>query len=111
MNTICSCFTCIVAIMFGLILNGMCLLCNFIEKDWGWFVWDIIVIILGVIAIRWLYKRANSIEESMQRNIQTVMNLQLFDLMRMAFGKYPDAFRNDFGANPKDKEDEVATDK
>ena len=102
MKTICSCFTGIVAIMFGLILNGICLICNFIEKDWGWFAWDIVVIILGVLAIRGLYKRAKSIEEAREASIRMIYDVLPID--RIIVHRIMSEF---FKTSKKDKEDEV----
>lgn len=100
------------AVMCPLIVADFYFLLEGIFKgNWITITLNAIAIVVGIWAIRGVYRRANSIEESMQRNIQTVMNLQLFDLMRKAFENHPDAFQNGFGANPKDKTDEVEADK
>ena len=65
----------------------------------------------GIWGIKCVYEIAKRIEEDMRRDIQTVMNLQLFDLMRKAFTNHPDAFQNGFRGKTKDNENEVEADK
>lgn len=68
---------------------------------------NILLVCVNVWFARKCYKRAKRLEEYMKKDIRTLLNLQLFDLMRHAFERHPDAFSNGFGSNTKDKEDEV----
>lgn len=110
MKTITNCFLYIAILVAAGLLNVLCLGINICERQWWLVALDAVAVVICVWAIRLNYKRAKRLEEYMKKDIQTVMNLQLFDLMRHAFEKHPDAFSNGFGTNPKTKEDEVEED-
>ena len=110
-NTLSKCFL-YIAVMCPLILANFYFAFIYIESEkWHIAVLNIIAVVIGIIGIVIVYKITKRIENKMCDNIRTVMNLQAFDLLGKVFAKHPDFNPNGFGGNPKDKEDEVATDK
>lgn len=110
MRTITNCFLYIAILVAVCLLNVRCLGINIRTQDWWGVAMSAVAVAICAWAIRLTYKRAKQLEEYMKKDIQTLLNLQLFDLMRHAFERHPDAFSNGFGTNPKAKEDEVEED-
>lgn len=110
MKTLTNCFLYIAILLALCFLNILCLGIDIHARDWWGVAMSAVAVAICVWAIRLTYKRAKRLEEYMKKDIQTLLNLQLFDLMRHAFEKYPDAFSNGFGSNTKDKKDEVEED-
>ena len=91
MKTISSCFLGIIIFAAITLLNGACLIMNIADGRWGWFTYDVVALVTGILIIRWLYRQAKEYELVI---LDAVRNLYMFQSIR-AFKDFLEARENE----------------